>query len=701
MQSFISAIPNLYQSVDRKVIYSITRDLRNRGWIPNYDRIEVAREGYQSSTRGGTTSKGTARKWKPNELQVRVDVETEPGPCNIAQQRAQEEYVSPIFQDRALGVKIVPQYDETIWSLSIKIRSTSRERLTLWANTVRLRNQRADDRMEHDLEYSFGLHAESHTLLKQIYELREGKHGDGLTIDEWISSRSLNSMSIVRAGDTSQIEYTENQIEVIGYFTVRPEPKITVVSEGIYEGTLQYTYTVNRPLGLMHYYPIMIHQQLMPYEYIKPLARDYNNVLVFNPVMRGHTYASKAGTCSFKTIAIPAMDKDFDGKYPPGYFPLFTALVCLEDGQPENMFNLNLLEDLELDYGILEVISESYAALSTKPYFSPFLLTLHAGDQLLTEGAIELTTDLDVKLLREVAPQKIYRVSFCLIGSPHRLIHGAWDAIAESHRLKALLAETINRIQTASGSHEVMLMNHYLLPNDLGSEWYFQNVLTGVRSAGMNGNQFGGASGFDQGGWEGAWSGGSGFYNGTAGGSGYYNGASNHPQLYNQHGTGGAGNFGDGWGDNGGYYGTIPAPEQPSAWDDRHEPLDDDTQDPHVPVYGEGFYGRRGSGVMGFHGVDWNGIDPNYRRDHRQLYGRSVYGNNPYYANDPTTHNHPHTIDPDGDDPADSRYRYAGGGLMTTFTVMTSQVHAMYKYQQQQPHPPSPLREDDEPLKPK
>lgn len=629
MPEFIAAIPNTYHSIDNKIFHSITRDLRNAEWLPNYRRMEVIRDGFKSKTRGSTIYKGTKRKWKHNDIQMKVSVSTESGPSNISHFRTSDGYIEPIFQDKSIGIEIRPQYDERLFTMQFTVRSASRELLTSWSNLVRARTQRQDNRLEHSLEYSYTLETQSHQLLKQIYNMRETIAGYEETYPQWIDKHSSNSLSAVEAGNTFQLEYTEKQIEVIGYFGVKPEPEITEVQDGLWEGVMSYVFTANLPHALHHIYPIMTHQQLMPWKFLEEPQRDYRNVMVFNPIMRGFTEVDRERTGLINTINIPSLDQGYTPSLPDGYYPLVTAMMQLDE-DTDILCNLHDLEDVELDIGVLKILKNYYHQFLTQPYNSPFLVTLHSNRNLLQDNYIFVDHDLNVKLRKTIDKRRVYRVSFSIIVKPHRLSHNAMVPLKDNTRVKALLADTINNIDDDM-SYTKELVNSWLLPNDFDDYFYLNNVLKSVQ----DGVRWGFESEYGHGG----------LHNWGGGGEYNYNvkphrGVSPKPYVYNPDDYPAGGWYGDSW-SNQMYY-----------------------HSEYRKLYGRSVYGNNTYTDIDDRDYTGSGID---HPDHDI-----------------------HEYDPDHPEYKDTRRR-TGRAIVNRFTVMTTIVHSFASGQVD--HKPEVIRE--------
>ena len=741
MQKFISAIPNLYQSTDKKVLHSVVKDLVKDGWVPEYDRLEITREGYKSQTRGGGVKKGTRRKWQKNEIQIKVEVEKENSQANIAQVRTGDSQTMPCFNDTGTGTSILPHYDETVWAMNIRVRSASRSMLEEWSAQVRLGSQRGVDRLNHNVQYSYGLSIDSFNLLMEVYERREARYGYGMSFPDYISRYSLNSMAVITAGKGECIEYTEKQLEVTGYFNVQPAPKIQEVSEGLYEGSLIYTFTLNRPFGLVHYFPLMVHQQVMPWEYMSSDQDNYENVLVYCPIMRGFTNVREASSTVYQDITVPSMDRGWGGKYPPGYHPLVSFMVTIDDEDDKVLFNLRNAEDIELDFGLLNAIQNHWTGRIHIPYATPFLLTLHQDKHLVEQGAVTLDEHLDVVTDRDLYGRSIFRVTLCITIAPHMLADDAFVPIIDNHRLKAIITETINNLAVNRGG---FLMNTFLLPNDLDATYYYQTVLPNIHLGYGTGNGF---NSFGQDSW------------GWAAGRGIDN---NDPSYSGSHYGNGNGNYGDGWGVDGETV-TVSGSGQVlvKQFGNRHSYSRGEPYRPSTNHSNNGFggYGNNGGdngdwttgiGHGGSEGGDsggfqmwghgsgnfWHGrtgdgqyqtrddvdggnavygggwSDPSWdyesgqsgegqRYDpellHRNVYGRAVYGNNPYSNNRGKPYEH--VPGDNGEGAVDSRYRYGSSGLVSRFSVMTVGLHAMKKIYMGN-HPPMKSMEGDRIVRP-
>jgi len=464
MNSFILPIPNLYQSVDRPIVVGVVKDLVEKRMLPGYNDLRIDSGIKKARAPGSTIQKGNRKPHIDNRTSIKVEVESEKG--NLGGfYRSMQYNTQPIFNDSKLNVSIRPQYDTTIYVIKISVRSNSLSGLQLWANEVRLNKQMGRDRNIHDVKYSYALHNKTYDLLENIHNLRETVEGYGDTLAEYIKKHSHNSMTIIGAGDDHQLVYAETQLDILGLMPA-DDIEISEISEGVYEGSMVYSFSIDTPLGLIHNYPIMVHQSLMPMGFINQIKESrYVNVIVHSPLMRAYT--TYVGKESDKVINIPAVDNKILNKYPSGYKPIVTALMCITNDPL--LLNLRELGDISIDSDVLSAIKDFYSDKLTVPYESPFLLTIHKDNNLLDETYLRTDSDLNVYLNEEVDKRHVYRVSFCICVNPH-MIPSTYCPLSELPDVREVIADSINGLGGPTVNVEV-------LPNDLTDERYLNNIL--------------------------------------------------------------------------------------------------------------------------------------------------------------------------------------------------------------------------------
>lgn len=472
MRSINLAIPNIYESVERKLFMRVIKDLVGEGLLPKYKRLRIWDHLEASKTPGTSANKRrtSTRLWTRNELQIRVDIDKSPGPSNIKAVKTFDEPVRPCFYDENLGITFRPQYYEEVVEMTIRVRGASKSNLQLWANQIELMKQRGIDRQTHDHQFSFGLNNDSYNLIQIFHTLRERNFAHGENFATYLHNYSSNNLTEVNSAGHKRLEFAEKVLGIEGYFG--DTPKIARVSTGLYEGTFSYTFTYFKPLGIVHTYPIMIHQQLVPEFLIDRNEEDYHNVYVESPLIRG--FMDK-GLYSPGVIRVPYMDHYPITTFPTSFSPLVTFLIFLKGEKDEVLFNLREVEDVEFDEELLDSIAEFYYNKLTIPFRGPLCLTLHRDNHLLEFDYLKVNSNLDVILTDNIDPRGVYRISLSITTAPHKVVGSSYDILQDRPRLRSALAAAMNSVRGLYGNNH--MVNQYTIPNDLTNSYYYTHVL--------------------------------------------------------------------------------------------------------------------------------------------------------------------------------------------------------------------------------
>lgn len=473
MNNMHLAIPNIYESVERKLFTRVVKDLVSQGFLPYYDRLRIWDHIEKAKVPGTSTNKRrpSTKLWSRDEVQIRVNVEKEVGPGADRSVSTMDHIVRPCFHDDILGITLRPQYYEEAVTLTIRARSSSYSNLRLWANQVEMKRQRGIDRQTHDHQFSYGLNDDTYRLLKILYDLREAQFGYGEEFAEYVKRYSSNNLETVRSGRHWRLEFSEKVLGIEGFFGTTPT--ITEVTDALYEGTMYYTLTYFKPLGIIHNYPILIHQQLIPEMLLTRKDEDYQNVYIESPLVRSFM---DVGLNTPDVIRVPHIDHEPVKSFPTSYSPLVIFLVCLTAGTlDEVLFNLDQLEDVEFDEDLLRIIRSTYWKKITYPYNCPFHICIHRNDVLLDYSYIKVDADLNVRLTKPLDPRGVYRVSVCVSTAPHKVDRASYDVLEREPRVRSALANAMNHVDGMFGNNH--MVNQRVIPRDLTHEYYYTHVI--------------------------------------------------------------------------------------------------------------------------------------------------------------------------------------------------------------------------------
>lgn len=347
----------------------------------------------------------------------------------------------PIFYDDKLKVIIKPSYATVDVTINFKYRTNSRSEAKRWRDDVYMRTSQLRDQNVHRIRYSYSFPSAYLELLKVIHSLRENIAPYNQSFEDYFKSNATDRFTNISSmgGVESNLVVAETQGRIIGMFDFEgvPEKEEKDNANSSWIISFGYKFSYDKPIMCNMKYPIMIHNQLLPAEYVT-LNNSFENpddVLYVAPlsVNAMHSFESQSDISRYKpnsakVYMIPDHDEFIPDMEINGTSTIFYALCTVEtDGV--TLLNLNELGDIVLDKDILNFLATSEAIFVTKQYQSLYQLTLYSNNSINNSNSLILDSNLNVKAMLPLDLRVCNRIRFSMIHDLSYLNANAIDRI--------------------------------------------------------------------------------------------------------------------------------------------------------------------------------------------------------------------------------------------------------------------------------
>lgn len=362
----------------------------------------------------------------------------------------------PLFLDKALGVYITPIIIPSDLILKMKFGTNSQDEARRWRDDIAMRLAALREGYQHTLTFSINLPTVIWELVEDIWKAREAVKGYGQDLDEYIKEHADNDLTIVSesSGTQRSLAYRRRMNRINGRFDISPLPEKPTYDEagGIWECSLTYKITYDRPMGCLVRYPIMVHNQFLPDRYITPGPSPYD----YRDVAKKRSVATQA-LSYFETIAIngynsnqdaymrvPSIDDYVFPMTPKGTATYFLGLLQLENETISTLLNLSELGSIYLDEDVLLFIKEVEFVWLNKPYQSFLGMQFYRDDNLMHPETISCLSNLNIIPNETLNLRETYRIRLSLVVDPTLLPFAAFERLRKYPKAMIKILAAIN-----------------------------------------------------------------------------------------------------------------------------------------------------------------------------------------------------------------------------------------------------------------
>lgn len=422
-------ISNLNQSVERLVQVEAVKQLQKILEINNTKIIFPGDIKKMQQSNSSIDSPGENRDitLTSNRLTY-IEVTEEYDPESVAMMTVHRTNYPPFFKDPYLGVVIRPIYANSVVTITIRYVTNSRVEMTRWYSEMVARAGRLRQNVFlHSFSYHYLIPDVYLDILKEIHYRREAVCGFNESIKDYFNRYGTNRLTYVTTenGDYQSMSVAETQSRVVGLLEIEPLPdKPEKDNDTVtWEASFTYKFTYEKPISVNMVYPVIVHGQLLPNEYIEfnntednldNMNKEYRSVRMdalgfFETTALQDRYYNR-----YKHVTIPYFDDRILETRHVYAEPLFTVLCTLDEDNPNFLFNLGDIDGYHVDSIILDWLRKGEYKYITKSFFSIFHISLFRGVSEAGDEMLRIDKDLNVYLNKPVNLRQELRVRFYL-----------------------------------------------------------------------------------------------------------------------------------------------------------------------------------------------------------------------------------------------------------------------------------------------
>ena len=266
-------LPNVDESVFRPLIADLTSQIQE---LTNLNFVEDIRflnyNGSVQTPDSSVTDLKSRYASFSGQNRIWIEAEEDYNPEGWSSSVIEREEHWPLFVDSQLGVNIAPILIPSNVTLKFKFSTNSRDEARKWRDDIAMRLAQLRDGYQHTLTFNINLPTAIWELVSDIWEAREKIKGYNQPLDEYIKEHSDSDLTIVSnaLGHHRTFAFKRRMARINGRFDISPLPEKPTYEEagGIWECSIAYKITYDRPLGCRIRYPIMVHNQFLSDKYI-------------------------------------------------------------------------------------------------------------------------------------------------------------------------------------------------------------------------------------------------------------------------------------------------------------------------------------------------------------------------------------------------------------------------------------------------
>lgn len=490
MPNVAITLPNVDESVTRPLVADLTRQLQQ---FTGLDFVKDVRfMNYNGNVRVPDSAVGESKsRYATFSGQTRMFVEVEEdvnqdGWASTVVDRIEH---IPLFADPQLDIWVTPVVVPTDLVLKVRFQTRSRDEARRWRDDIVMRLAQLREGMQHTLTFNINLPTQLWGLIEHVWEKREALGGYDQDYVSYVKQHADKDLTVVSnsAGQQHTFAFRRVLARVNGRFDISPIPDKPTFDEsgGVWECTLSYKITYDRPTGCNVRYPIQVHQQFLDDKYILPVNvqpnmndREKKLSQSQHAFSMFETYKISGYYCHQDAyIQIPPFDDFVYRTVPKATATVVLGLLQLEKPGPQVMMNLGDIGDDQIDEDILQFLREVEYPWLNKPYESFFAVNLFREQDLVHSSTIEVDDQLNIFCNEDMSVRKNYRVRFSIVVDPSLLPLSAFERLYKYPKVIAKLVAAINEALRYNIDFQDLLKLRPLHEWEFSKLWHLLNGL--------------------------------------------------------------------------------------------------------------------------------------------------------------------------------------------------------------------------------
>lgn len=459
MPNISLTMPETSQSVTRPVIYDMINQLQDITNISPKSRIMYPGD-INFMQNPGTSIDSPNHSRNPTfntDRYTFIEVEEDYDRNALSTTAVTRREHIAVFKDLALNVRIAPVYATSQVTINFKYRCPSKTEALRWRDDMRIRISQMRDINLHNVTYHYLLPMEFLIILQAIYTNREQHHGYGQSLVEYITSYASDRLTYITdtVNANGRLTISETQCRIIGMFDYDgiPDKPERDDQTGTWTIGASYKFSYEKPIACHMKYPIMVHNKLLPEQYITFVNQEYkleklskSFSLSLNALNAFETDTKIDAAMDPEAIVrIPDFD-DFNIPAVPN--ATGTLFIALTEVDPDNssLLNLGELGDYILDKDILDFIRNVEYPYVCSLYKSIIHINLYRNEQLAFLNSLTCDTNGNIRTVSVCDPRNQHRVRFSLVTDLTLLDKKALDRLLRYPKVLVKLIGSMNDI---------------------------------------------------------------------------------------------------------------------------------------------------------------------------------------------------------------------------------------------------------------
>lgn len=364
-----------------------------------------------------------------------------------------------IFLDPTTGTMVCPVRQDMKSTITLKIHAADKQRLEILLRKYKTLISRDVDQMSHKLSYSYDVPPSILACLIDVYSLRENVAGYMDSFDDWFSKNFVpNKVTAYTIdGKNPVCKIAESSVRAVTWFedgdTVPKKDKED--DAGGWYAEIRLGFYWQRVESMTIYYPIMIHNQIMPAQYLlidrekalfggqylDPLYQQYPTNGEREPARGGRrtelfsrfTYAFRGSyeKMTFNGVHDPIYDEWIEpvkgGPY-NGYTTLLRQLVVKDFNDPTYMQTLGSFWHFEFSEHAKEYLLATKDTVN-RSLHNVFSVTPYRGDTIMNQMELRIDDENNIHYKTEIGDREEFHILYSICTDPSLLTKEAVETL--------------------------------------------------------------------------------------------------------------------------------------------------------------------------------------------------------------------------------------------------------------------------------